>query len=152
MSRPRIGIANGEIIVLTIKDILMEGEVFLGDYNMEVARWRDGRWSAMVPPLYVIVTDHRLVLQSTSRKQHDPAIIPASYITEMQSFTFEFRRGVILRLKTGHAIALFIPGLKGDEILRDLHTITAPTSKPKRYKMTLELGDLQKLIDYVSGL
>ena len=138
--------------MLAIKDVLIEGEVCIGDYNMEIARWKDGKWSTMIPPLYVIMTDYRLILQQHSRKSHEPASIPAEYITDFQEFTYQFRHGLILRLKTGQGLALFIPNMKREEIVRNMHTITAPTATPKSPKIQLDLGDLKKLIDYVSGL
>ena len=130
----------------------MDGETFIGDYNMEIARWKDGHWSAMIPPLYAIVTDRRLILQPHSRKHHDPAIIPATYIKRVQDFTYQYRNGIILHLTTGQKIAIFIPNLRREEILRNLHTMTTGASKSKEHTMTLDLGGLQKLIEYVSGL
>jgi hypothetical protein len=146
------GSEGWHILVLTISDLLMDGETFIGDYNMEIARWKDGLWSAMIPPLYAIVTDRRLILQPHSRKHHDPAIIPASYIERIQDFSYQYRNGIILHLTTGQKIAVFIPNLRREEIRRNLHTITAGTTKSKEHTMTLDLGGLQKFIDYVSGL
>jgi hypothetical protein len=138
--------------VQTIKQVLLTGENFIGDYNVEIARWKDGEWSAMIPPLYMIMTDRRIVLQAHSRKHYEPAIIPAEFIDGIQEFTFRYRHGIILILTTEQKIGLFIPNLRHDEIINNMHTISAPTKKPDDFEAQLDMGSLQKLIDYVSGL
>ena len=138
--------------MLAAKDLLLEGEQFIGDYHVEIARWKDGIWSAMIPPLYAIITDRRLILQPHSRKHHEPAVIPARYITKIQEFTYQFRHGIIMHLTTGQRLAIFIPNLKRGEILQNIRTITVPSKKSERQEIQLDLGSLKKLIDYVSGL
>ena len=138
--------------MLAAKDLLLEGEQFIGDYHVEIARWKDGIWSAMIPPLYAIITDRRLIPQPHSRKHHEPAVIPARYITKIQEFTYQFRHGIIMHLTTGQRLAIFIPNLKRGEILQNIRTITVPSKKSERQEIQLDLGSLKKLIDYVSGL
>lgn len=138
--------------MLTADEILLEGETLIGHYYLEIARWRDGTWSPTLPPLYTIITDLRLVLQPHSRKNHEPAVIPARYITQIQEFTDQFRHGMLLHLSTGHRIALFIPNHQREEIVRNMRTIAVTPVRSSGHEMHLDLGSLKKLIDFVSNL
>ena len=69
-------------------------------------------------------------------------------------FFFGFK---ILVIPQGVAIIdkqymLTLGNLRREEILRNLHTITTGATTSKDHTLSLDLGGLQKLIDYVSGL
>jgi hypothetical protein len=136
--------------VLTPSELLIEGEKLLGNYNVEVARWQVDRWVSTVPPLYVILTDHRIILQPHIRKRYEPAIIPVRYLARVVELDAPPRRGVILHLTTGHQIGMFIASHKTREVLHNLHKMMQPV--PPRFNAELDLGSLRKIIDVVQGL
>jgi hypothetical protein len=137
--------------VLTAEELLLEGERMIGDYNLEIARWHTDHWATTIPPLYAILTDHRLILQPHTRKRHDPAIIPASYISRVQDIDEGNRFIVVLHLKNDQKISMFIPKRQHTEIMRNLRTVTAPNA-PRKFEVRLDLGSLKKLIEFVSDL
>jgi hypothetical protein len=139
-------------MVLTAGDLILPGEILIGDYNVEIARWRDRRWSPTIPPLYAVLTDHRLILQPHSRRNLEPAIIPISYIEKFTSFQSEYRHGVVLSLITGHTISLFIPNHHRAEILRNINTLMIPAQQGKKHNFRLNVDALQRLIDYIAAL
>lgn len=134
-------------------DILMEGEEFIGDYNIEIARWSNNQWTPTVPPLYVVVTDHRVVLQPHGRKSRQPAIIPASYILHARPFDDSRRCGVLLSIKGGIRIAVLIARTQRLDFMRNLRTIAMPAArKERKFEPQLDLGVLHRLIDHVTSL
>lgn len=138
--------------MLTADQLLLEDEILIGDYNVEIARWSNGKWSSTIPPLYAVLTDHRFILQPHSRKRYEPAIIPAHYIMHVTPLETSTRFGVILTLKTEQRIALLIPTRQKDEIIRNLRTVALPALKdnPKRAEIKLDLESIRKMIDYFS--
>ncbi|MFW5748192.1 MAG: hypothetical protein ACOCYT_01125 [Chloroflexota bacterium] len=137
----------------TYKELLKDQEVLLSDFNVEIARWSNGRWNSTVPSLYVILTDHRLILQPYTRKRREPAIIPASYIVYVGTFDEVPRKGVVLSLRSGHRIAMFTPVQKHDKIVRDLRTVSMPAARRNRkFEISLDLGGLKRLIEFVAQM
>ena len=136
--------------MLTPKDILRDGETLVGNFHVEIVRWTGHEWASTPPPLYVILTDHRIVLQPQIRKRHEPAIIPARYITHVEELRTDRRRGIILRLKTGHRIGMFIAG-DNRFVLRAVHKMMAPSS-PVKFESDLELSSIRKMIEYLGSL
>lgn len=135
--------------MLTVSELLQEDETFLGDYNIEIARWVQDRWWPTQPPIYAILTEFRLILQPQARKRHEPAIIPVSYIIRVKEFLDGRRHGVLLYLQTGHQIGMFVVGDPSGEFLRKLREAILPhaQSKPK-FKIELDLASIQKMISY----
>ncbi len=140
--------------MLTADQILLEDEQLIGDYNMEIARWTRQRWTSTVPSLYVVITDRRLVIQPHGRKRRAPAIIPASHILHVRPLDDTPRAGISLRLKSDHRITLFVPAANHQAILQTIRQIATPRQRVDRpdYQINLDLGSLQKLIDYFNRL
>ncbi|GAB4512732.1 MAG: hypothetical protein OHK0046_12720 [Anaerolineae bacterium] len=136
--------------MLTAKEILAEDEVLVGDYNAEIAQWKNGKWVSTIPPVYLIHTDQRLIIQPHTRKRHDPAIIPNAYITGVSRLDAGFRHGVLIRLKTGHTIGLFISGDPEGTVLANLRLMMI-SRKIDRSKHHLELTSIQKMINYFTN-
>lgn len=136
--------------MLTADQLLLEDEILVGDYNVEIARWSNGKWASTIPALYAILTDHRLILQPHSRKRYEPAIIPAHYIIDVLPIETPTRFGVMLTIKTEQKITLLIPTRQKDEIIRNLRTISLP-SNPKRTEIQLDLDSIQKMINFFKG-
>ncbi|RMG73978.1 MAG: hypothetical protein D6711_09885 [Chloroflexi bacterium] len=138
------------ISVLTVNQLLLQNERFIGDYNVEIARWSNGKWSSTIPTLYAILTDHRLILQPHARKLYEPAIIPAHYILHIVPLRTPTRFGVVLTLKTEQRVALLIPTHQKDEIIRNLRTIALPGLKenPRQLQIQCDMQNVRKMINY----
>lgn len=147
MQITKVGIA-----VLKPEELLTEGEQLIDQYDTEIARWKDGTWSSVIPPLNVIVTGLRIILQLRTRKKYEPAIIPTNCVKSMKEFSEKGRPGIILFIETGEHIAYFIPHKRHEEILRNMRTVTAPSTRPTSIDIQLDLGSLRRLIDRVSDL
>lgn len=135
----------------TVDELLQEGETLVGAYNMEVARWSNNSWSPTMPALYVILTEHRLILQAQARKRHEPAIIPTNAVRKVTAISDDYRREiVVIELKTGHIISLYT-GRKGNEFIKCLRQSAFPPS-PIKFRNDLDLSYLQKIITYMQKL
>ena len=134
------------------EELLTEGEQLIDQYETEIARWKDGTWSSVLPPLNVVVTGLRLILQLHTRKKYEPAIIPTSCIKSLKEFSEKGRVGVILFIASGQHVAYWIPHRRHEEILQNLRTVTAPSTEPSPIEIKLDLGSLNKLITRVSEL
>ncbi|MCL4253076.1 MAG: hypothetical protein KJ043_04780 [Anaerolineae bacterium] len=139
--------------MLTAKQLLMEKEVLIGEYNVEIARWSNNQWHSTVPPLYAILTDLRLILQRQALKTGDPAIIPTQHIIYLRPFMAGNRSGVVLTLKNDQRIALFIPNIRKDEIMRNLRTVAINAIRgEKRYDIQFDATALSKIIDHIKQI
>ena len=136
--------------MLTPKDILKDGESLIGNFHVEIVRWTGSEWASTPPPLYVILTDHRMVLQAQTRKRYEPAYIPAQYIARVEELKGDRRRGVSLFLKTGHRISMFIAG-DNRPVLRAVRRMTAPTS-PVQFNEDLDIESIRKMIDFIGSI
>jgi hypothetical protein len=134
--------------VLTADHFLIDGETFIDDYNVEIARWSNSRWCSTVPPLYGILTDHRIVLQPQTRKHYDPAIIPTTYIAGVTELNAE-RHGIMLHLKTGHRIGMFISGDPEHRMLLNLRALKVPR-RAVRFEGDFNISTIQRIIEYIA--
>ncbi len=135
--------------MLTADELLKDGEELLGDYNIEIARWINEGWFPTMPPLYAILSDHRIILQPHARKRHEPAIIPTSYIVRVREIQSGYRRGILLELKTGHKIGMFVSGDPRQQMIPKIKEAILPHNQEKRkYKIELDLGSIQKMINF----
>jgi hypothetical protein len=135
--------------VLTADEILKEGEVFIGAYNVEIARWSKDQWAATIPPLYAILSDHRLILQPHARKQYAPAVIPTSYITGVRLLNSP-RHGIMLLLKTGHRIGMFVALDPEQTLLNNLQNLKPP-KRDVRFTGEFDTSTIQKLIEFLAS-
>lgn len=137
--------------MLTPDELLLEDEELIGHYSAQIVRWRDGEWITTLPTLYVILSDRRMILQPEARKRYEPAIIPRRYFTGVEELTMGIRHGVILRLKTGHQIGMFISGDPKRRILNYLQRCFVPP-KPIEPKSQVDLEDIRRIIEYFDHL
>src|SRR5512143_4142032 len=106
---------------------LLPGELQLGEYQVAVARYSQSGWTPTVPPLNAMVTNFRLILQPQTRRHYNPASIPSTYITRVCDVMLGHRSGVLVDLKTGHQLYLFISWSNGSKLSETLHTmLTTP--------------------------
>jgi hypothetical protein len=139
--------------MLTAKSLLLDKEVLIGEYNIEVARWSDNQWNSTVPPLYAVLTDMRLILQAQSLKKREPAIIPTHYIIHIRPLATTNRHGVILTLKNDQKIAILIPTHQREEIMRNLRSVAINAIRSeKRYDATFDVSALEKMIDHIKQI
>jgi hypothetical protein len=137
--------------VLTAQQLLEDEEILLGAYNVSIARWKVDRWVSTQPALYVVLTDHRMILQPHTRKRYQPAIIPRRYLARVKELEIPYRFGVMIYLRTGHQMGMLVDARTYRAMLRDLHRMMSPTS-PVRFEARLDLERLQKIIEYFANL
>lgn len=138
--------------MLNESEIFIEGERKLGFYQIEIARKTDSGWSPTIPALYALVSNYRLILSPQSRKHHDPASIPGNYITQIETVDMGRKRGIVLDLKTGDRINMFVFGRDGNEhFLEDVRAMKSP--KPKfHYDDRVARQDIERLVSFLNQL
>ncbi len=132
-------------------DILLQGERKFGEYQISIARYTPSGWSATVPPLNLLVTNYRLVLQPQSRRPYPPASIPSTYVMTIDDVEFGQRRGIQLSLKTGHQINMFINWNQTEQLMNQLkEMLISPVGTA--FKKNPAENDINRLIRFISGL
>lgn len=128
-------------------ELLIEGETVIGRYNVEIARpTRDGRFTSTVPPIFITITDQRLIMQPQTRKRYAPAIIPGYYIKNVQRLKAS-RSGATITLKNTYRINLFITTNLNPTFINQVRQI-AMLPPAKDYVPPLSPDGLSKLIHY----
>lgn len=131
-------------------ELLLTDEQVVGRYQMEIARWTHDRFVSTVPPLYVLITNQRIILQPQTRKKYEPAVIPGSFIANASQLKAE-RRGISIRLKSDYTINLFVSGGNIGALLEQVCVLAA--LPPKRdYQIPLDSAGLQKLISFLEAI
>lgn len=137
--------------VLTPEDVLEEGEKLQGQFNVEIARRLHGEWVSTVPPLYLILTDRRMIMQPQVRKRHQPAIIPISAIRRVVEMDHRFRFGVLIHLSNDMILSLLLPSNQSKAFVRHIRAVTLPPP-PVEFVERIELGSLERIITFVKTL
>lgn len=137
--------------MLTPEELLLEGETLLGSYSVEIARYKNERWVSTLPALFAVITDQRLILQPHTRKRHDPAIIPGRYIAKVTDMDVERRHMLMLTIRTGHQISMFIAGPQCAEIAAHLRAMM-PTRTRHLVNTDLEADTVRKMIAFFNKL
>ncbi len=130
----------------------LPGEHLLGEYQVAVARYTPSGWSPTVPPLNALVTNFRLILQPQTRRPYDPASIPSTYITKVCEVMFGARAGMMVVLKTGHRLNLFISWSSGVPLAEALHTMLSSPVGSNSFRDHLRQRDVKRLIRFISQL
>lgn len=131
---------------------LLSGEQKLGEYQVAIARYSQSGWTPTVPPLNATVTNFRLILQPQTRRHYSPASIPSTYITKVCEVMLGHRSGVLIDLKTGHQLYLFISWSNGSKLSDTLHTMLTSPVGTNDFHHHLRLSDLKKIIQFISRL
>jgi len=132
-------------------ELLNEGETVIGRYNVEIARvTRDGRFTSTVPPIFIIITDKRMILQPQTRKRYAPAIIHGQFIKNAQQLKNE-RSGTTIILKNDYRINLFITTNLNPTFINQVRQL-ALLPPIKDYALPLSIDGLSKLIQYFEHL
>ncbi len=138
-------------MVFNEADILVQGETKLGEYQVAIVRYTSSGWVASVPPLYVIITNYRLILHPQTRRPYPPASIPSNYITKVVEVELGQRPAVQIALKTGHQLFLFISWSQGTELTETIKImLTSPVGNT--FKHDPALRDLNRLIAFIQRL
>lgn len=137
--------------MLTPEEILEDGEKLQGQFNVEIARKLHGEWISTVPPLYLILTDRRMVMQPQVRKRHEPAIIPISAIRRIEEMDHRFRFGVLIYLSNDMVLSLLLPSNQSKAFLRHIRAVTLPPP-PVEFVEKIALDNLEKIITFVKTL
>lgn len=133
------------------EEILLRGERKLGEYQVSIARYTPSGWSATVPPLNLMVTTYRLVMQPQSRRPYPPASIPSTYVMTIEDVEFGQRRGIQIALKTGHQINMFINWNQSAQLMSQLkEMLISPVGSA--FKKKPAENDINRLIRFISSL
>jgi hypothetical protein len=136
--------------VLPESEILTADEQVIGRYQAEIARWGNGRWASTIPPIYMLITNQRLILQAQTRKRYEPASIPARAIRAVDDLKAH-RQGIVVTLKNDQRIHLFISHGHDQSLINQIRAI-ADLPPVKTYNLPLNVDGLQKLIEFVETI
>jgi len=90
-------------------------------------------------------------LATQTRKRYEPAIIPTRHIIRARELQSGVRHGLMIQLKTGHQIGMFIGGDPNHDLIKRLRNALLPQNRTKpNFKIELDLDSIQKMIDYFS--
>lgn len=133
------------------EELFVQGEKRLGLYQVQIARPLTDGWAAAVPPLNAMVTNYRLILQPQTRKPYEPASIPSTYIVKVSDVTLGHRNGVLVALKTGHQLNMYIALDQVKKFTKDLRHMLTP---PMRGHFATDLAerDIQRLIEFINRM
>lgn len=141
-----------DAVVTNPSILLLPGENQLGEYQVAIARYNQSGWTPTVPPLNATVTNFRLILQPQTRRPYNPASIPSTYITRVCDVMLGHRSGVLIDLKTGHQLYLFISWSNGTKLSETLHTMLTSPVGTNDFHHHLRLRDLKRIIQFISRL
>jgi hypothetical protein len=128
---------------------LLEGEHRFGQYQLQIARLTATGWVATVPPLTGTVTNCRLILKPQTRKPHPVASLPATYITKVSTVNLGQRNGVLIVLKVGYQLNIFVGWGQVDRFTADLTKMVTPSVRT-RFIPNLPQDDLMRLIEAIT--
>ena len=134
-----------------VAELFVRDEGQLGFYQAELARLTDSGWSPTIPPLYVTITNFRLILVPQTRRPYPPASIPSNYITRVWHIGDQHRDGIALSLRTGHELYMFTDWHQGVGLERDLKTMLI-TPISHRFSHTLAQRDISRIIRFVERI
>jgi hypothetical protein len=133
--------------VFNESELLLEGESSIGRFQVVVARYTASEWVSTVPPLDVIVTNYRLILHPQTRRPHQPASIPNTYITRVAEVELGQRAAVEICLKTGHRLFFFINWSQGAHLAETIRTmLTLPIGNAFQHPQESEINRLIRFI------
>ncbi len=133
------------------EEIFIEGEKRLGLYQVQIARPLSTGWAAAVPPLNAMVTNYRLILQPQTRKPYEPASIPNTYITKVSDVNLGPRNGILVALKTGHQLNMYIALDQIKKFSKDIKQMLTPPVRG-HFATDLAENDIQRLIEFINRL
>ncbi|MDL1883715.1 hypothetical protein FBR01_08705 [Anaerolineae bacterium CFX8] len=131
---------------------LIPGEYLLGQYQVTIARYTASGWAGTVPPLNAAITNFRLILQPQTRRPYEPASIPSTYVVKVCDVLLDHRPGILISLKTGHRLYLFIWWSQGEKLSDALRTMLTSPIGSDSFHHNLRPGDLERLIRFISRL
>jgi hypothetical protein len=132
--------------------LLLPNEYHLGEYHVTLARYTPSGWKDTVPPLKAAVTNYRLLLQPQTRRPYNPASIPSTYITKVSDVTLDHRSGVMIALKTGQRLYLFVGWASDTPFTETLQAMLTSPVGTAAFHHQLRQRDLKRMIQFISQL
>ncbi len=126
-------------------NLLLDGELKLGYFQISVMRYSPSGWVPTVPPLQATITNYRLILQPQQRRRVEPASIPNTFVTRVQDVLLSGRVAVALHLKTGHQMYFVTQGSTDESFSKCVRQMLA-SPIGNRFEADLHPRDLLLLI------
>jgi hypothetical protein len=111
---------------------LQQGEYRLGRYRVRFARFTSLGWDTQGPWMRAVVTNRRLVFTpEDAASQIAPLELPPGSIARIWNVCLGRRDGLIIALKTGQMLYLFIDWSQGARLGRDLRELLTSPLQPR---------------------
>ncbi|MFQ3567791.1 MAG: hypothetical protein SNJ59_12420 [Aggregatilineales bacterium] len=133
-------------------DLLIDGERPLGTYHVRLVRFTYSGWTVTVPPLHAVVSNFRLILWPQTRRRYTPASLPRTYILGMGEVQLDERRGVLIRLRTGHQLFMIVHPSELPEFVLTLQSMLTPPVRGRIYTARPLRRDLQRIIHTIQRI
>jgi hypothetical protein len=130
---------------------LLQGELQLGQFQVQIARHTTTGWVAAALPLTAVVSNARLMLQPITRKPYPVASIPGHYMVKVSIDTFGQRSGITIGLRNDYVLNLFVSWGQTNEFYADLKRIMTPSVR-MNFIPSLAENDLVRLIEAIGRL
>ncbi|MGQ9890149.1 MAG: hypothetical protein ACUVSX_16920 [Aggregatilineales bacterium] len=115
-----------------MNDDLQQGEYRLGRYRVRFARFTSLGWDTQGPWMRAVVTNRRLVFTpEDAASPIAPLELTPSSIARIWNVCLGRRDGLIIALKTGQMLYLFIDWSQGAHLGRDLRELLTPPLQPR---------------------
>lgn len=131
---------------INVQEVLIEGEVVLGRFQVEILAPGAQGWSPAVMAIEALVTNFRLLLKPFKKKYHH-ASIPNYFITTVAEDELDGYPCISIGVRTGHTFHLVIPRRHKQMLIANLIKMRVP--KPK-FKMdeNVARNDIKRLVAF----
>lgn len=112
--------------------LLQQGEYPLGRYTVRYAYFTTLGWDARGPWMRALITNRRFILIPEEAQSHiEPCVIEGNSVTRAWNVSLGKRDGVIIGLKNGQLIYLFIDWGQGARLVKDVREMLTPAAQPR---------------------
>lgn len=107
-----------------------KGELQVGRYKVQFAKFSEGNWRAHGPWMRVVVTNERLVVMpdDVSPSGKAPLEIMADTILRVWSICLGRRDGIVVALSSGDLLYFFVEWSESVRLVRDVRQMIRPAT------------------------
>lgn len=122
---------------------LHQGEYMLGRYKIRFVHFTSLGWDTIGGWMRAIVTNRRLLFLPEDAYEVAPAAIDAADIARVWHVGLGNRDGLIVGLRGGQLIYMFVEWSQGTRLSRDIREMIAPPIQPRIHPRPLDRRMLQ---------